>query len=98
MATLSTEQKRQYVESCKFKAEIEAILKLGCQHQEQAPITLEAEDNGGWLTVDEAVAYSKYSKRTVQKAYTSGKLKSHGTGRNRRITKSALERWVKTKE
>ncbi len=45
-----------------------------------------------YLTLTEAAAYARCSKRTIQRHIKAGKLKAHGLGRRPLIEQSELER------
>lgn len=88
-----------YIEACKLKAAVEAELLFDSQLVElQDPEPTDAKDVDNWLTVDQAAEYSKYKKRTIQDACRSGELKSHGTGKGRRIAISAIDRWLRDRK
>lgn len=93
----ATTRKEAYIEACKTKAAIEAEILFDSQFSESQPEPSESNDSD-WLTVDEAATYSKYAKRTIQQACRDGDLKSHGTGKQRRIAKSAIDRWLKDRK
>lgn len=57
---------------------------------ERAPTAVPDE----WLTTEEAVAYTKFSARTLQRARISGELQHGGTSGRTRYKRRWLDEWL----
>lgn len=92
--------KQQYIEICKKKAEIRAMMEFDqyvSQTQNHEPAPEVPEDDGDeLLTAKQAAEFMQVSIGTVYAWEKSGRLKSRGSGRSKRYTKSACLRALKT--